>query len=499
LKGLFCFVPKPLLCVTVTARTLAELRRRRDEATSADLVEMRLDSVSDPDVAGALAGRRRPVLVTCRPEWEGGYFKGSEEERKRFLAEACALGADFVDIEWRARFDDLVARRGGHGVVLSAHDFDGIPEDLPGQLRAMLASGAEVVKIAATPTELSDCVPLLQLGHERGGGGDLVLVGMGDYGLATRVLAVRFGSRWTYAGSISSIGQLPVTTLVEDYRFHSIGADTHVYGVVGGSVAHSVSPAMHNAAFRAAGIDAVYVPMPARSADDFVTFARAIGLKGASVTIPHKVSLFERMDEVDAAARQIGAINTIRTGERWAGRNTDATGFLRPLQQRVPAQQLRGLRAAVLGAGGAARAVAAALTSCGCAVRLHARDRMRAAETASLTAAQTGSWPPPGGSWDLLVNCTPVGMYPRVDDTPVSGEELTGRYVYDLVYNPPATRLLREAASAGCETIGGLDMLVEQAQEQFLWWTGVKPAPGVMREAALARLAEFRRDEDYVV
>jgi 3-dehydroquinate dehydratase / shikimate dehydrogenase len=499
LKGLFCFVPKPLLCVTVTAPTMTELRRRRDEATSADLVEMRLDSVADPDVAGALAGRRRPVLLTCRPEWEGGHFKGSEEQRKRFLAEACALGADFVDIEWRAHFDDLVARRGGRGVVLSAHDFAGMPEDLAGQMRAMLASGAEVVKIAATPTELSDCVPLLRLGHQHGRHGGLVLVAMGDYGLVTRVLPGRFGSRWTYAGSVSSIGQLRVATLVDDYGFHSIGDETYVYGIVGGSVAHSVSPSMHNAAFRAAGIDAVYVPMPARSADDFMTFARAIGLKGASVTIPYKVSLFEHMDDVDAAARQIGAINTIRAGDRWAGRNTDTTGFLRPLQQRVPPQQLRGMRAAVLGAGGAARAVAAALTSCGCAVRLHARNRTRAAETAALTAAHAGPWPPARGSWDLLVNCTPVGMSPRVDDTPVSVDELTGRYVYDLVYNPPATRLLREAASAGCETIGGLDMLVEQAQEQFLWWTGVKPAPGVMCAAALARLAEFRRDEDYVV
>jgi 3-dehydroquinate dehydratase/shikimate dehydrogenase len=492
-------VPKPLLCVTVTARTMAELRRRRDEATSADLVEMRLDSVSDPDVAGTLAGRHCPVLVTCRPEWEGGHFTGSEEQRQRFLAEAAALGAEFVDIEWRARFDDLVAGRRGRGVVLSAHDFAGMPEDLPGQMRAMRASGAEVVKIAATPSGLSDCVPLLQLGRQHGRTGDLVLVGMGDYGLATRVLAGRFGSRWTYAGSISNVGQLRVATLLEDYRFRSIGEATHVYGIVGGSVAHSVSPAMHNAAFRAAGIDAVYVPMPARSADDFMGFARAIGLEGASVTIPHKVSLFERMEEVDAASRQIGAINTIRAGERWAGRNTDAIGFLRPLQQRIPAEQLRGMRAAVLGAGGAARAAAAALTSCGCAVRLYARDRTRAAKAAALTAADAGPWPPGRGSWDLLVNCTPVGMYPRVDDTPVSIEELTGRHVYDLVYNPPATRLLREAASAGCETIGGLDMLVEQAQEQFLWWTGVKPTPGVMCEAALARLAEFRRDEDYVV
>ena len=492
-------MPKPLLCVTVTAPTMAELRRRRDEATGADLVELRLDTVSDPDVAGALAGRRRPVLVTCRPEWEGGHFKASEEARKAILASACALGADFVDIEWRARFDDLIAARDGRGVVLSAHDFGGLPNDLQGQLRAMRATGAKIVKMAVTPAQLSDCVTLLEFGGLECRKGSLVLVGMGDYGLVTRILAGRFGSMWTYAGSIRDIGQVSLGDLVNQYRFQSIGEDTHVYGLVAGSVAHSVSPAMHNAAFRAAGIDAVYVPMPARSADDFMVFARAIGLKGASVTIPHKVSLSQRMDELDEAARRAGAINTIRGGERWIGSNTDGVGFIRALRKRVPADQLAGLRASVLGAGGAARAVATALTACGCSVLIHARDRSRAIEIAALTAAEPGPWPPVRGSWDLLINCTPVGMYPRVDDTPVPIEALSGRYVYDLVYKPPITRLLRDAARVGGQTIGGLDMLVEQAIEQFRWWTGVTVAPDVMREAALARLAEFARDENYVV
>src|SRR5437867_2907932 len=458
---------------------MAELRRRRDEATGADLVELRLDTVSDPDVAGALAGRRRPVLVTCRPEWEGGHFKASEEARKAILASACALGADFVDIEWRARFADLIAARDGRGVVLSAHDFGALPNDLQGPLRAMRATGAKIVKMAVTPAQLSDCVTLLEFGALECRKGSLVLVGMGDYGLVRRILAGRFGSMWTYAGSIRDIGQLSLGDLVNQYRFQSIGEDTHVYGIVAGSVAHSVSPAMHNAAFRAAGIDAVYVPMPARSADDFMVFARAIGLKGASVTIPHKVTLSQRMDELDEAARRAGAINTIRGGERWIGSNTDGVGFIRALRKRVPADQLAGLRAAVLGAGGAARAVATALTACGCSVQIHARDRSRAIEIAGLTSTEPGPWPPVRGSWDLLINCTPVGMYPRVDDTPVAATALTGRYVYDLIYNPTATRLLREASARGCQTIGGLDMLVAQAQEQFQWWTGSRVPPGV--------------------
>ena len=488
---------KPLLCVTVTGATTAELRQKRDAVTDADLIELRLDTVSDPSVAGALAGRRRPVIVTCRPPWEGGGFKGSEDERKQILAEALSLGAEYVDIEWRARFDDLIAQAGGRRIVLSAHDFLGVPIDLTARVHAMRSTGAEVIKIAATLSSLSDCIPLLDLGAQSGRQSGLALIGMGPYGLTTRVLAARFGSIWTYAGALKEIGQLSAHTLLKDYHFRSVTDTTEIYGVAGGSVRHSVSPAMHNAAFRAARVDAVYLPLPATSATDFATFGRAIGISGASVTIPLKVALFDQVDEVYSVARRIGAINTIRVIDgRWIGGNTDASGFLEPLQERLA---LKGLRASVLGAGGAARAVTVALASSGCSVTLHARSRPQAEETAMLTSVALGPWPPEPGSWDLLINCTPVGMYPHVEETPIPAEHLPGRYVYDLVYNPSITRLLRDASTRGCETIGGLEMLVAQAREQFQWWVGTKPPAGVMREAALKRLAEFARDENHLV
>jgi 3-dehydroquinate dehydratase/shikimate dehydrogenase len=487
---------KPLLCVTVTAATTAELRRQRDAVADADLIELRLDSVSDPDAAGALADRQRPVIVTCRPTWEGGGFTGSEDERRRILEDALALGAEYVDLEWRAQFHDLIAQSGGRRIVLSTHDYHGVPMDLVARVHAMRSTGAEVLKIAATLTCLHDAIALLEVGAQRGGQ-SVVLIGMGDYGLTTRILAGRFGSIWTYAGSVKEVGQLTAQSLLKDYHFRSITDSTAIYGIVGGSVTHSVSPSMHNAAFRAAHLDAVYVPFPSVSADDFVTFGRALGVSGASVTIPLKVALFDRVDEVYSVARRIGAINTIKAADgRWVGGNTDVSGFLQPLQERFA---IKGLRAAVLGAGGAARAVTEALSSSGCIVRLHARKRAQAEDVAMLTSAEIGPWPPEPGSWDLLINCTPIGMYPRVDETPIAAELLTGRYVYDLVYNPSTTRLLREAAVAGCQTIGGLEMLVSQAQEQFQWWTGTRPPAGVMREAALRRLAEFVRDENHLV
>jgi shikimate dehydrogenase len=222
-----------------------------------------------------------------------------------------------------------------------------------------------------------------------------------------------------------------------------------------------------------------------------------LGLSGASVTIPLKVAMFDYMDEVYPIARRIGAINTVRVAEdRWIGTNTDAMGFLEPLQERM---EVTGLRASVLGAGGAARAVTMALASNGCSVRLHARNREQALEVARLTPVEVGPWPPEPGTWDLLINTTPVGMYPHEEDTPIAKEQLTGRCVYDLVYKPPMTRLLREATAMQCQTIGGLEMLVAQGREQFQWWTGSKPRAGVMREAALKRLAESARDENYLV
>jgi 3-dehydroquinate dehydratase / shikimate dehydrogenase len=484
------------LCVVITASTTAELRAARDEVRDGDLIELRIDTVRDPDVPAALAGRRMPVIVTCRPTWEGGHFKGSEEERKRLLAQAIELRAEYVDVEWRAGFDDLIRARAGRGIIVSTHDFDGVPANLANRVPAMRATGAEVVKLGVMPRQLSDCLQLLTIGKHASG--DLILIGMGDYGLATRILPGRFGSAWTYAGQILGIGQLSATTLLHDYRFRSLDDHTALYGLAAANVGHSVSPSMHNAAFAAIEQNAVYVPLPARTADDFVTFGRAIGLCGASVTIPHKVSLFDRVDEVMGVARRIGAINTIRVDDdgRWVGCNTDVNGFLQPLESRVA---LSGLRAAVLGAGGAARAVAIALASSGCDVRVHARNRMKAEAMAISTSTAVGPWPPESGSWDLLVNCTPVGMHPNTNETPLPAERLTGRYVYDLVYNPMATRLLRDAASVGCQTFGGLDMLVAQADEQFRWWTGAKPPAGVMREAAMTRLAEFDRHENYIV
>jgi 3-dehydroquinate dehydratase/shikimate dehydrogenase len=476
----------PLLCTTVAGPDMTALRRHRDAASAegADLVELRLDLVADPDVAAALAGRRTPVIVTCRAQWEGGGFKGSEEERLAILTAALAQGAEYVDLEFKAGFDKLIRANRGRHIVLSMHDFDGVPGDLPDRVRAMRSSGAEVVKVAVQAQSLFDTLSLLDLRDEDSRS---VFVGMGPCGLPTRLLPAHFGSQWTYAGDAHAPGQVPAERMLKEFRFREITERTALYGIVGYPLGHSISPSMHNAVFRAAGIDAVYVPMPAANADDFLEFAKALHVRGASVTIPYKVDLFKRVDAADQVSTQVGAVNTLKRHQtKWLGRNTDVSGFLAPLRGRV---QLRGMRAAVLGAGGAARGVAVALSTSGAEVSVYARNPDRAAEISRLVNRKpTGLALPPAKSWDLIVNATPVGTFPNIEESPMPADAFDGKIAYDLVYNPPETQFLKDAAAAGCEAIGGLDMLVAQAEDQSDWWLGRRPPAGLMREAAMARL-----------
>jgi 3-dehydroquinate dehydratase / shikimate dehydrogenase len=477
----------PRICVTVGGATMAELCQARDAVLDADLVELRLDAVRDPDGAAAIAGRRLPVVVTCRPRWEGGSFDGAEDDRLTLLRRAWEAGAEYVDLEHAAAFAPaFLTSTHGRRVVLSMHDFAGVPRDLAARVAAMRETPAEVIKVAVRTARLSDAIEVFGLQRHLPGRA-LVAIGMGMPGIVTRALAARAGSCWTYAGDGWAPGQVPASVLRKRFRFDAIGRGTAVYGVVGRPIAHSLSPAMHNAAFAAEGIDAVYLPLEAADAEDFLVFAQAVGLRGASVTAPFKVSLAGHA-ALDVEASRAGALNTlVREGAGWRGTNTDVEGFLAPLRPRLP---LHGVRSAVLGGGGAARAAAHALRREGATVTVCARRREQAQHIAASLDVQAAGWPPVPGSWDLLVNATPVGTAPGVDETPWPDARFDGRFVYDLVYNPPVTRLLREAEAAGCATLGGLDMLVGQAQQQFLLWTGRRPDAAVMRAAAARDLDE---------
>ena len=472
------------LCQVVTGQTMADMIAARDAADVGDMVELRLDYVDRPEVAGILAGRRKPVVLTVRAGWEGGQFRGSEEERKALLRQALEQGAEYVDIEWKAGFDDLVSEF-PERVVLSSHDFNGAPPDLAAQARAMRQTGAKTIKIAIMATRLRDTLPLLDIGR----GGNAVVIGMGDSGLPSRLLAEKFGSLWTYGGNAVAPGQVAAGRMAEEFRFKEIGPNTAVYGVVGRNAMHSFSPVMHNAAFRAAGIDAVYVPFKPESFKDFFVFASMLGVQGASVTIPYKVDALNWPSmKADKRTLAIGAANTLRLTEHgWEATNTDVEGFLEPLQKAY-AGSIGDARVAVLGAGGAARAVIAGLIDTGAAVTVHARNEERAAQLATEFGVNRGSKRPEAGSWDILVNCTPLGSASARAESPLPDGPFDGTLVYDLTYGPEESPLVHAARAAGCAAMSGLPMLIAQAERQFAWWTG-QPAPaGVMGEAISRRL-----------
>ncbi len=269
---------KPQLCVTVTGPTMEDLRRSRDAAIDADLVELRLDLVERPDVAGALHGRRTPVIVTCRASWEGGRFIGSEEERRRILESAIALGAEYVDVEAAAEFaPQLIASRSGRGIVASSHIFD------PLQSISVLASppcGLSAPRCRSLRFRSNRFRAACRSSKSARRSQDAtadghVLLAMGNQGVATRILAARLRNRWTFAGDGVAPGQMPASRLLQEYRYRQIDAETALYGVVGNPILHSRSPVMHNAGFGALGLNAVYVPLEARDAADFITLRRA--------------------------------------------------------------------------------------------------------------------------------------------------------------------------------------------------------------------------------
>jgi 3-dehydroquinate dehydratase/shikimate dehydrogenase len=465
----------------------------------ADLFEVRADFVRDLDLAALLRARKKPILLTCRPESEGGRFPDRDHQaRRRLLAEAVDRGFDLVDVEARAGFADVVASKAGRGLVLSWHDFEGTPEDLDGIHARLAAPHPDVVKIAVTARSVRDLGRLLAFSarHAGGGGPRLVALAMGPLGTASRILGGRYGAPFTFAsaetGREAAPGQLPAAVLGGTYRVRSISPATRVYGLLGSDVLRSLSPAIQNRAFAERGLDAVYVPLQAESMDAFAAALPALDLAGFSVTRPYKSDILRHLESVTPNAAEAGSANTVVAQDgRLVGLSTDGDGVLLPLRKRIdPA----GRRVAILGAGGAARAAAFALVRSGARVTVLSRRPEQAAEVAAATRCDAAPLDVfPTLEWDVLVHATPLGSGAFPGRIPVPAESLReGAVVFDMVYEPRETPLLRAARSRGCGTIDGVEMLVAQAVGQFEAWTGVEAPVEAMTGAALAAIAEAR-------
>ena len=471
-----------LLCVSLMPETTEEALASLDRvAGRADLAEIRLDAMQTFDLDRLLAAPPCPIIVTFRPAREGGLYHGPEDDRLQTLRRAARLGARYIDVEHDAvhGLGDVPPER----VIVSYHNFDSTPEDLAGLHYRMAQSGAGTVKVAVTARHILDTVPVLRL--LQGATVPTVALSMGERGVLTRILAPKFGALFTYAaddtGPEAAPGQLTLDRMRTLYRADRLGPSTEVYGVVADPVGHSLSPQIHNAAFAETACDAVYLPLWVEG--DPAAFVRAMqefAVGGYSVTIPHKQTVMAAADEIEPLARRIGAVNTLqrRAGGRMFATNTDWTAGLSAIEAVVGEGWLQGRRALQLGAGGVGRAMAFGLVERGARLTLADLD----AERAEALAGELGAETCPADTvadvpCDLLLNCTPVGMHPKTDASPVPrGMLREGMVVYDAVYNPAETRLLREAREAGCRTVSGLDHFVRQAVEQFELWTG-RPAP----------------------
>jgi 3-dehydroquinate dehydratase / shikimate dehydrogenase len=467
------------VCVPVCEKDLDALR---SACELGDWIELRLDCLDE--IPDNLKEITRPLILTFRPSEQGGYRELTREERRRFWSSAPRGESVWWDIE-----GDLVhdLDPDWSRVIVSHHDFSGVPKDLDQIYERLAQTPAAVIKIAVQARDILDCLPVFQLlDRARSDGREIIAIAMGNAGIATRVLGPSRGSFLTYGAlddaRTTAPGQVNARKLRLLYHLDTIDDETMICGLVGMPVMHSVSPRIHNTAFLEEKLNGVYLPFEVHDAVQF--FKRMVhprtrelnwNLRGFSITAPYKQTVMECLDWIDCDGKEIGAVNTVVVErDRLLGYNTDAAGFIDPLLRRFTT--LRDAKVAIIGAGGAARAAIWALQRQNANVMLFARNVPKAQALADLFRISCMSLNEASfAGYDLVINTTPLGSGAYINQSPVTREQLSGsRCVYDLIYNPRETLLLREAQEAGCETLGGLEMLVAQAGLQFELWTGRK-------------------------
>ena len=493
------------LCVAVQAATPAEMMARAEIAIrDAKFLEFRLDSISRPGNAVGVVkdflAQHRDVtaIATCRRKENGGSFAGSLAAELEVLLKAAQAGCQIVDLEVESaeetrptqleKFREAL-RAAGTALLVSFHDFSRT-RGLEKAADRIAAFVPDYVKVVSTAHTLADNLAVLRLIEDRSRSARVVGIAMGEEGLVSRVLGPRAGAVFTFAsldnGTQTAPGQVTARTMQDLYRLDSLDAATRIFGVAGNPIGHSLSPLMHNTAFRREHVNAVMLPLKVRTLADLLMLALELPLSGVAVTMPLKQEVLPHLANMDPLTAKIRACNTLRTGAdgRLYGFNTDVTGVVRPLEKRV---RLKGARIGVLGAGGAARAAVFGLVEQGAEVFIinrtheHAVTLARAAKAKALKHELLAK-----NRFDVLINSTPCGMAGTKQALPIKEDELHAGLVFDMVYNPLETPLLKLAVSRGIPVIGGLEMFVQQGARQFEIWTG-KPAP----EAEMRRAVEL--------
>lgn len=513
------------VCVAVSGGDVKTLFTRAAAAlVESRFVELRLDALTRQEaIAEALEPLQRfceehtgaTVLATCRRVAGGGGFTGSVTEQLAILLQCAQAGALLVDVELEtlealaekpdgetalARFGTELQGAGAF-LLVSAHDFAAAsdPAQTLARLRQLSAAARpSIFKVVTTAQRLADNLGMLDWLERASAASDpeaipVVGICMGEAGVPSRILALSRGAAFTFAsasgGSATAAGQINATSLLGRYRVAQLTRGTRVYGVAGNPVSHSLSPVLHNAAFAAAGVDAVYLPLHTTDGDDLMAFMTGLPVQGLSVTMPWKVEIVDRLDALDALAEKIGAVNTVTRsadGKLW-GTNTDAAAIVGPLALQIA---LPGSRVLLLGAGGAARAAAFALVEAGAEVWILNRTIEAAERLASESGARVAR-PNDLQGFDVVVQATPAGMVGTQDRLPLPEAALDGvKVVFEMVYRPAETPLTRASRARGITVVDGLTMFVEQGARQWSLWTDMQPPLKTMRRALEQALAQ---------
>jgi 3-dehydroquinate dehydratase/shikimate dehydrogenase len=493
-----------VICVPIIARSNEEAVNKMAAASGvADLIELRLDYLPNPDLPGLLGKNPKPVVVTCRTPKDGGEFGkapehegGSEEKRLKMLLCALELGADYVDIEFDApegsRRKVLDAAGSPERVILSSHNFEKTPDGLESLKSRMLAyAPGAIVKIVTLAQSIEDNLKILDLLKNKKEGERLIAFCMGEDGEISRILSPLFGGEFTFGslgpGEESAPGQIPAYVLRHVYRVNQLDRDVEIFGLIGNPVKESMGYLIHNRSYIKKGMNRIYLPFLVKDLKSFIQKFKGI-FKGMSVTMPFKQDIIPLLDEVDPIAARIGAVNTIDAiSGKLVGYNTDSSGAVQAMENLI---SLHGKTVLMIGSGGVARAIGFGAANKGAEIIIFDVDGPKASQLAGELGGKTCNreeWK--DIDYDILVNCSPVGMHPNTENTPFPKELFRpGTVVFDSVYNPLETRLLKEAAEAGCRTIRGLELFVNQAVDQFELWTGEKAPREIMEETALEKL-----------
>lgn len=472
------------------------------------LVELRLDYIRRAlEIRRLLADRPTPVVITARRPTDGGKWRGTEKDRVTLLRAAVAEGADYVDLE--SDIAGQIPRYGSTKRIISYHNFRETPADLEAIHASMLELSPDIVKIATMANDPHDNLRALRLCRKSPV--PTIAFCMGEIGTPSRLLCGRFGAPFSYATFSDerqlAPGQLSYRTMRNVYRYDSIGPNTKVFGVVADPVAHSLSPLVHNRGFETQGIDAVYLPfrVPKECLAEFLADAPELGIEGLSVTIPHKEEAIRYAAKLDKEVIGIRATNTLLfQKDGIIASNTDAPAAVVCIEQalgieeaKTESQPLAGKRILLLGAGGVARAIGWATARRGAEVLVAGRNHTRTEQFAKEMSLKAIDWiarhqcrP------DVIVNCTPVGMHPHVDESPFEKQHLKSHMiVFDTVYNPEQTLLIKFARELECRVITGTEMFVRQAALQFAKFTG-RPLSKQSTKALVRRAISAVRYDD---